>query len=237
MMKGKKNEKTSIVLLPGLDGTGELFRPLLSYLPEWIKTIVVSYPRDRYCSYEELKPIITDYLPIGDPFFILGESFSGPLAIKVSNDRPDGLKGVVLCATFVRNPFIIIPSWLKILSVGPIYKLWPLLLKIRALNAGKEYSKIVSLGINAIKTVDPHVIAQRVKAILSVNVENDLRSCNVPILYIMGTRDNLIRRHNFMRIQEIRTDVQLAEIDALHFVLQLEPQKAADILMEFMDSV
>ena len=234
MMKGK--EKISLMLLPGLDGTGELFKPLLSCFPEWIKTIVVSYPRDRFCSYGELKSIITDSLPKGDPFFILGESFSGPLAIRVSRDKPDGLRGAILCATFVRNPFILIPPWLKILSVTPIYMLWPLLLKIRALYAGEKYREIADLGINAVKTVDPNVIAKRVKEILSVNVENDLRSCDIPILYIMGSRDHLIKRHNFRRIQKIRNDIRLAEIDTLHFVLQLEPRKSADILMEFMGS-
>jgi pimeloyl-[acyl-carrier protein] methyl ester esterase len=234
MMKDK--EKISLVLLPGLDGTGELFQPLLSCFPEWIKTVVVPYPRDRFCSYEGLKSIIMESLPIGVPFFILGESFSGPLAVKVSHNGPEGLRGIVLCATFVRNPFIIIPSWLKILSVTPLYMLWPLLLKIRALYASEKYREIANLGINAVKTVDPNVIAKRVKEILSVNVENDLRSCDVPILYIMGTRDHLIRRHNFRRIQKIKNNIQLAEINTLHFVLQLEPRKSADILMEFMGS-
>ena len=38
----------SLVLLPGLDGTGELFQPLLRALPNELQPIVLSYPnRDQ----------------------------------------------------------------------------------------------------------------------------------------------------------------------------------------------
>jgi len=45
------------VLLPGLDGTGELFRPLFAELPGWIHPVVVSYPRERPLGYTELLPL------------------------------------------------------------------------------------------------------------------------------------------------------------------------------------
>ena len=35
---------TALVLLPGMDGTGDLFAPLLSALPPALRTIVVRYP-------------------------------------------------------------------------------------------------------------------------------------------------------------------------------------------------
>ena len=41
-----------LVLLPGLDGTGLLFRPLVAVLPAF-HTVVVSYPNDKALSLDD----------------------------------------------------------------------------------------------------------------------------------------------------------------------------------------
>ena len=43
-----------LVLLPGLDGTGEQFEPLLRELPASLTPIVVRYPTDRVLGYDAL---------------------------------------------------------------------------------------------------------------------------------------------------------------------------------------
>jgi len=91
------------------------------------------------------------------------------------------------------------------------------------------------MAIKAIKTVKPDVIEGRVNSILKVNVEKELRSFDVPILYIMGTEDHLIKKHNLDKINKVRHDVLLKEIKTRHFILQLEPMKASKELVEFMD--
>ena len=35
---------------------------------------------------------------------LLGESFSGPIAAAIAAAPPPGLRGLILCATFLRNP-------------------------------------------------------------------------------------------------------------------------------------
>lgn len=226
-----------VLLLPGLDGTGELFKPLISCLPKRIKPVPVSYPRHECRTYEELKELVTPYIPKDIPFFVLGESFSGPLSIMIAMERSDGLKGLILCATFVKNPFFLLPSWMKFLSIGPIYRLWPSLIKIRTAVAGENYRPVAHMALAAIRSVDPAVIAHRVKSILSVNAEKELRLCSCPILYLMGKRDKLIKRHNYRRIKAVKNEVKLKTIDTGHFILQLEPERSSEILVEFMDSV
>jgi hypothetical protein len=53
----------------------------------------------------------------------------------------------------------------------------------------------------------------------------------------MAGRDKLIRGHNFKKIKTVKEDVEMAVIDTLHFVLQLEPERASEILVEFMDRI
>ncbi|HJX34035.1 MAG TPA: alpha/beta hydrolase [Desulfatiglandales bacterium] len=228
-------KEIALVLLPGLDGTGELFGPFMDCIPEGIKPVVISYPRDRRCSYVDLKAIIMEAIPRETDFFILGESFSGPLAIMIAGQRPERLKGLILCATFIRNPFRFVPSWISFISIGYIYRLWPLLIRIRTVYQRDQIKKLARMAIEVIKTVKPEVIAGRVKSIFRVDVEKELRSCDLPILYIMGDEDRLIRKHNFEKIKKIRHDIILKVIKTRHFILQLEPMEAAKELIEFMD--
>ena len=47
-----------LVLLPGLDGTGELFHPFLKALPSRLTSQVVSYPTEQCLTYKELVPFV-----------------------------------------------------------------------------------------------------------------------------------------------------------------------------------
>jgi pimeloyl-ACP methyl ester carboxylesterase len=93
-----------IVLLPGIDGTGELFRPFTEALPPQFIPQVISYPTSGPQSYDDLVHVVNRALPPTKHFVLLGESFGGPLALKVASQSIPNLRAVVLCATFVLNP-------------------------------------------------------------------------------------------------------------------------------------
>ncbi|MFV1993756.1 MAG: alpha/beta fold hydrolase, partial [Acidiferrobacterales bacterium] len=199
-------QKITLVLLPGLDGTGELFEPLICHLPDWISPLIISYPRDKPCSYQELKTLVLKALPTEAEYVILGESFAGPLAVLISGAKPAGLKGIILCASFVKKPFRVIPSWFSLLSVSPVYLLWPATIRLRTIFVRGEYRLLVDMVLKAIRSVRPGVIAERVKAILTVNVEKELMQTDVPMLYLVGQKDYLIRKHNVAGIKKIKND-------------------------------
>ena len=227
----------SLILLPGLDGTGELFTPFIEHLPEHIHPIVVSYPRDKPYGYKELVPLVLSYLSREDNFLILGESFSGPLAVKIAHLNPKGLKGLILCASFIKNPFRFLPSWLSIFSISPIYYFWPAAIILRAPLSKNAEKDLIKRGLKAVKSVKPKVVAGRVKSILKVNVEKELEGCKVPILYIKSEKDHLVKEHNLINIQSIKNDVVVSEIDTKHFVLQLEPKRAVEEIVKFIKQI
>jgi pimeloyl-ACP methyl ester carboxylesterase len=94
----------AIALLPGLDGTGLLFGPALDACPDGVRPVVLPLPDLEARSYAELADHLAPRLPKDEPFLLLGESFSGPLALELAARRPDGLAGVVLVASFVTSP-------------------------------------------------------------------------------------------------------------------------------------
>lgn len=100
-----------LVLLPGLDGSAELRSAFASALAPEIQAQIVVYPNQRFLNYAELEQLIRASLP-QEPFVLLGESFSGPLAIKIAARPPRALLGLVLVCSFVRKPL----RWAALLS-------------------------------------------------------------------------------------------------------------------------
>jgi len=84
----------TLLLLPGLDGTEVLFGPLVRSAPQGIEVSAVTYPRGPANRYEDLLPRVRKSLPQDRPFYLLGWSFSGPLALMAA-ERPPLLSGVI----------------------------------------------------------------------------------------------------------------------------------------------
>src|SRR5262245_65891929 len=119
----------TLVLLPGLDGTAIFFRPFVQALPEWIQPRCIEYPPGGPHDYRRLLPRILDACAgLGD-FVVLGWSFSGPLALMAAAESPPGLRGVVICASFVRAPVLPL-RWLRWGAVAPLAPVGPLVARV-----------------------------------------------------------------------------------------------------------
>src|SRR4051794_37479523 len=114
-----------LVLMPGMDGTGILFRPLLSVLNLDVSASVLTYPCDEPLGYEALVPRIMPALPRDRPFALVAESFSGRLALQVAALRPPHLVAVILCATFVTNPLPWVPVWSGVFIRPAFFAVFP----------------------------------------------------------------------------------------------------------------
>jgi len=227
----------SLVLLPGLDGTGLLFQPLIAALPATIKPTIVRYPGDRHLSYQELLPLVLDALPPSDPFILLGESFSGPLAAMVAAQRPKNLIGLILCATFITAPWPIIRPAISIFARGPVFNLYIPYKRIRALLGGYSTPQRRALIAQMQSLVRPHVFASRVRMVFQVDAKDALRSCAVPMLYIKAANDMVVPGRNLRVIQQINPRIAVVTIGSSHMVLQRHPAQAAEAISTFASSL
>ncbi len=225
-----------LVLLPGLDGTGMLFRPFLSALPAEIRPQGQAYPVDTPTTYEELVPAVLAALPREAPFALLGESYSGPLALMVAARRPTGLRAVILCASFIRNPLPLAPAWLSRFVRPFPFRFFRFFSGVKALLGRVSTPALRRLAAEALAPVQPAVLAARVRSVLSVNVTSELEACNVPVLYLRGEHDHVVLSHNSRRIQEIRAGVRVVSVQAPHLILQTKPEAAARAIVEFLAS-
>lgn len=94
----------TVVLLPGMDGSGELFTPFVEALGPSIDARVLRYPADQPLGYAALTARVREALPADRPYVLLAESFSGPIGVEIAAQAPPGMMGLVLCSTFARNP-------------------------------------------------------------------------------------------------------------------------------------
>ena len=223
-----------LVLFPGLDGTGVLFRPLLAALPPDIEPIVVTYPPREPLNYNELMPLVSASLPRNDRYVLLGESFGGPLTLRIAASRPSGLQGLILCGSFVTCPFDAVPAWLSF-AVRPLpFRLFPFFLALQSLLGMYETREHRDLGKEAIGQVMPEVFALRVREIMRVDVTAELNMCGMPILYLQGMRDRIVGANNLRRIRALKPDVRTVRIDCGHMILKTQPLESARAIAEFM---
>jgi pimeloyl-[acyl-carrier protein] methyl ester esterase len=219
-----------LVMLPGLDGTGLLFEPLIAHLPASITPIVVNYPTGLCLSYEALLPIVLKALPKEVPFVLLGESFGGPLAILAAGTKPKNLTGLILCASFITCPQPLVPKWAKSWVPAFPLRLAPKLLKFRRVFgdfAREDMQKALAL-------VKPEVLAYRLQQVASVDVTEALKQLELPMLYLQANQDLLVPGANALRMQALQPNMQIAQFNTGHLLLQTKPELASVAIEAFV---
>ena len=84
------------------------------------------------------------------------------------------------------------------------------------------------------RSVSPEVMAFRVRAVMACDATREFARISVPTLYMQAEQDRLVSKSSFQEIREIKPDAILAVIAAPHFVLQREPNMAADAMEQFV---
>lgn len=227
--------KTNLVLLPGLDGTGLLFKPLLEVIPSCFTPLVISYPSDEPLDYDALLSCAQSLIPLDQPFVIVAESFSGPIAVRIAATRPNNLRALILCASFVSNPTLLSNPLTSFLINTPVFNVRPPDFLVRYFLMGQDAPvDLMNLFKEALDVVSPSVLASRLQIILEVNERDSLRKCQVPVLYIAAKHDKLVSPRSLTEITRIKPNVESIFIDAPHFLLQCKPQLAIEIINEYL---
>lgn len=228
--------RPALVLLPGMDGTGLLFEPLLAALGDDVRTIRIRYPPDQALGYAALAQLVRSELPVNEPYVLLGESFSGPIAIALAAQRPPGLMGLILCCTFARNPRPALrkAAWLAHAAlVQPAARLGaaPLLL------GWQGDARLRALLAQALAPVAGAVLAQRARAVLEVDVAACLATVALPIHSLQAAHDRVVPPHCAAEIARLNPRVTTHVIDGPHCLLQAAPRASAHLLRRILDEI
>src|SRR5512138_621660 len=236
MARGPRTAATPAgLLLPGIDGSGRLYRPLLDAAPRAFEPEVLSYPPDEPLGYDELVARVRARLPSRRRFVLLAESFSGPVAVRLAAERPEGLEALVLAATFLHAPLNPLLHPIRGLVGARLFGFPMPAAVVRWFMAGNDApDAIVEEVRRAVAAVRPDVLAHRAAEALRVDVRADLARVEVPVLVLAPTRDRLIRTDVAEDVLALRPDAEVALVDAPHMVLQRCPQASLARIEEFL---
>lgn len=218
-----------IVLLPGLDGTGDLFEPFAAHAPPHLQPMIVRLP--PLGDYAALREHVRRELPATGRFVVLGESFSGPLALAIAREQPARVAAVVLCNSFVAPPLT------RLLRFAP----WPLLFLlprprwvVRRLFVGTSASpELVSAVRAAVAKTPRAVLAARMRSVFTLPPPGASVRLAMPLLALTSANDLLVRA-NAAALHDVATNVVTTRIAGPHLLLQAAPRASWDAISAFV---
>lgn len=230
------HDKHCLVLLPGLDGTGEFYAPLRRCLGDRFDVIVVDYP-----DLENLAAYVNHaqaFLPRDRAFSLIAESFSGPVAIAVMATGRWRVASAVLSATFARPPRPLLSrlSGLVPPAVFGIDALQRLGLEHFGLNGG-DYPEVEWLASAIMQRLDPAVLRRRAMLLRDIDVSELLAGIELPVLCLRAGRDRVVGAKHAELLLSALPAARGEVVDAPHLLLQCEPQTCADLAVRHIRSI
>lgn len=222
-----------LLLLPGMDGSGLLFRPFLDVLPENVRAQVFNYP-PNLARYADILPLVVEKLPMREPCLLVAESFSGPLAVMLAAACPERIAGLVLVASFLRSPQPWIRRWVLRLVTPQMLDAVPRSWRSRVLLGSRETPGLRSLLDQAIEFTPAKTILGRLIEVQRVNVTSELARLTMPVLYLRGAADRLVPAWNGGELAKLQPHAELQTLPAPHLVLQTMPREAANCISQFV---
>jgi pimeloyl-ACP methyl ester carboxylesterase len=229
---------TALVVLPGLDGTGLLLREFADVAASaFSRVVVVSYPVDQALGYDGLEAIAEAALPRDERFVLLGESFSGPVALALAARTPPGLAGLVLSTTFARSPIGWASAFAPLLQLAPSTRYVPTAaLGWWLLGPWATRDRLHGLR-EALGAVAPAVITHRAIEAARADARASAERVAVPALFLRATSDRLLAGSVVEELQSRIPAMRIVDIEGPHMLLQAQPQAAAREVAAFAASL
>ena len=224
---------TTLILLPGLDGTGLIFEPLLTHLPAEISAQVVRYPVDRIMSFQEHVNFARKQLPKKKPFVLLAESFSGPVGLQLLAEPPSNLIGVVFVATFAHHPSPFLLDAGRFLPQRLLLKLFSTTLFSRFFCLGGASKDAVNIFQEALESVKLKVLSQRLKILSELPPPPDT-TFSKPCLYLQASNDRLVPSRAVTPLQKHLPQLYVEKIAGPHIILLAQPETGARLISDFI---
>lgn len=226
-------ERPLLVLLPGLDGTGLMFGPFVAALEAvGFEARVVRYP-PALVSYPACAHFARTLLPRDRPFLLLGESFSGPVALALAAEPPDNLVALVLCGTFARNPR---PGLGRLAPLLPLLPGRLPLAAVRFLLLGRWATEpLKDLARALLPQVPPATVKARLRAVVAVDQTPLLGRMRMPVLALVAAGDRLVPPSATAWLRAHLPNLDIARLQGPHWLLQARPEACVQAISAFLD--
>jgi pimeloyl-ACP methyl ester carboxylesterase len=224
-----------VVLLPGLDGTGELLAPLCAELRSKVDPIQVRFPKNKPFVYKQLFPAIREVLPWGRPYSLMADSFSGHLALLFAEEQPQDIENIILCSSFVTHPEP--PTWWnKMVWKDPLKA--PFSEEtLKKYFLGEDCPPaLVEEAKRVYGSIPPEILDFRWNMAVNTQTWPQLARCRKPILFLKGSHDRVADPATEQQIQLHNPGVEILSMNGPHCLLQRSPREAAAYIDAFVST-
>jgi pimeloyl-ACP methyl ester carboxylesterase len=225
----------SLLLLPGFDGTGELFQPLQSILDKTIATRVCRYTTEE--SFDDYVETAAAMLPLENAV-LLAESFSGPVALALMARYPGRIVGAVLCATFAVSPFRLLTRVARVLPTSLFHptSLQRHLVERFCLN-GESDEILMEQVVAASRSASASTIQRRLQVLADIDMRSLLPRISAPVLYLQAMRDRIVGARLSRALTGLLPQVTVRQVEGPHLLLQSRPVECAAAISSFLVQV
>ena len=224
---------TTLLVLPGLDGTDVFLRPLLAALPSAIRPLVVSYPEAGSGRYEDLLKLVRQTIADVPRFYVLAFSFAGPLAIMLAAEEPQRVRGIMLAASFLRLPQPRLAP-LEFAAVGPVMWLVRTIRRLPIWLFKRPDDPLRVAKAEIWSRVSARALAARVRAVMGVDARTLARTCTPPMLCVVFDDDRVVPRASADEILECAPSARLVALPGHHFAMFADPAPLARQVVHFV---
>jgi pimeloyl-ACP methyl ester carboxylesterase len=218
---------TEIVFLPGFDGVAELRGEFLAALREHYPARAIGYPNRKLGNLNGYARFAADQMDVESRPIVIAESFSGLVAARWAAQDAH-VAGVVLCGAFARSPVPWVSLAASFPSLAQFFILNPVGFATRDA-ARRRWGEALDA---AIRSLDPEVIAERLRLIATEDVSAELRELRVPIVLMQFRDDLVIGAGARGELEATCRNARVVKFPGPHFAIETRPLETSAALRE-----
>jgi alpha-beta hydrolase superfamily lysophospholipase len=226
----RKKQTMKLVLLPGMDGTGILFKDFIDTCHSECQ--IISLPQNGSQTYQDLALAIQHHIP-EEEYVLLAESFSGALIPLLLNQVKRKPVALILVASFLHSPR---PILLRITQFLPL----SLLLSMPGAKAITKYFCMKGASVeqfnqfwSLVKSLDKNLLKERLMSIQNMRYQVDV--INLPTLCLIAKNDKLVPKSISIKLVDHFSDIKIKTLTGPHFILQTNARDCVAAINSFIE--
>ncbi|HEY7886192.1 MAG TPA: alpha/beta hydrolase [Cellvibrionaceae bacterium] len=222
------HDKLTLVMLPGLDGSGVLFEPLLALLPPEISVQVIrlsDFPsEDRAAQAQFLAERLGEA-----PCVIFAESYSGRLAYELALLPKVNIRHIIFVGSFLASPSRQSrrAHWLPAGLLKSRFILWRLLSYFLFHQYRPDLLALLSCAM-----ANQSSVRLKQRLVNLADAQNPDKPISVACTYLQAKEDRLVDTTALVGIRAVCISLDVVQVEGGHFIAQTEPQLCRDIILD-----
>lgn len=186
-----------MVLVPGMDGTGELFYRQVPLLAQSYRVVTYALRDDTDrmdVLVDDLARVVEHVAPEDRSAIVLGESFGGTLALSFAIARPERVRALVVLNSF---PYFAPRVRLHVALAGLMVMPWGMMGLVRrataaALHSGHTHRLEMRRFLDLTRRATRHGYLNRLRILTKYDIRSSLAQLEMPVLFLAAEHDHLV---------------------------------------------